>query len=293
MDPVVNAALSSWNLTSPATFVLLAAAVIYLRGWIRGRQLVQRSSDRQQLGCFVAGLALVFLAIESPLDAFDSFSLSAHMTQHLLLMMFAPPLILLARPTVPLLRGLPRAFVKEGLGPFLTWPLLRRLFAGLTSPPVAWLAFALSTIVWHLPTSYELALASPVWHGVQHACFFWTGILFWWPIIRPVPGKSKWPEWIRIPYLLFGDIVNTVLSAFFVFSGRLLYPSYAATHLGSFNPQDDQTIAGLIMWVPGSLVYLLPAFVFAMRLLTSSRSAHSRGSHSKRVRLLCLCGCLL
>jgi len=273
VDPVVNAALSSWNLSSPATLVLLAAAFVYLRGWLRGRRLVQTPRELQHLGCFFGGLALVFLAVESPLDAFDNLSLSAHMTQHLLLMMFAPPLILLSRPTVPLLRGLPRTFVKEGLGPFLTWPFLRRVFALLTAPPLSWLIFALSSIFWHMPATYELALRSPFWHGMQHACFFWTGILFWWPVIRPVPGRSRWPNWIKIPYLLFADIVNTVLSAFFVFSGRLLYPSYAAAHIGSFHPQDDQTIAGLIMWVPGSLVYLLPAFVLAMRLLTSSRPA--------------------
>jgi ferredoxin len=118
-----------------------------------------------------------------------------------------------------------------------------------------------------LPKFYELALVSPYWHGVQHASFFWTGILFWWPIIHPGPGKSKWPPWTKIPYLLFADLVNTALSAFFVFSGRLLYPSYEAARLSSFSAQDDQIVAGLIMWVPGSLVYVVPAFVFAMRLL--------------------------
>lgn len=272
MDPVVNAALSSWNPGGAASFVLLFSALLYLRGWLRGRRLVHAARDGQRLAAFLGGLMLVFLATESPLDAFDNFSLAAHMAQHLLLMMFAPPLILLARPTVPLLRGLPKTFVKEGLGPFLTWPLLRGVFRILTAPPFAWAAFAISTIFWHLPAFYELALGSRFWHGVQHASFFWTGVLFWWPVIQPGAGKSSWAAWIKIPYLLFADIVNTALSAFFVFSGRLLYPSYASAHLGSLSPQDDQTIAGLIMWVPGSLVYLLPAFVLAMRLLVSGRA---------------------
>ena len=293
MNSVANAALSSWTLNSSAIAVLLLTALIYWRGWLRSRQVLHSRRDGQRIAAFFTGLFLVFLATESPLDAFDSLYLSAHMTQHLLLMMFAPPLILLGDPMLPMLRGLPKRFVKEGLGPFLSWPALRRLSAWCVSPPVAWAAFVLSTVFWHLPKFYELALSSPFWHNVQHASFFWTGILFWWPIVQPQPRQSKStpPSWIKVPYLLFADIVNTALSAFFVFSGRLLYPSYAAAHFGMFSVQDDQTVAGLIMWVPGSLVYLLPAFVFTMRLLSTGRlqgrvdAAPVRRKSGQRTRL--------
>lgn len=276
MNPVANAALSSWTLNGPAIAVFLVTATIYLRGWRRSRQLLRSRKDGQRIAAFLAGLFLVFLATESPLDAFDSLYLSAHMTQHLLLMMFAPPLILLGNPLLPMLRGMPRRFVREGLGPFLSWLALRRVSGWFVSLPVAWAAFVFSTVFWHLPKFYELALSSPFWHGVQHASFFWTGISFWWPIIEPGPAKSKSPVWMKVPYLLFADIVNTALSAFFVFSGRLLYPSYEAARLGNFSAQDDQTVAGLIMWVPGSLVYLVPAFVFAMRLLSTGRLRERR-----------------
>ncbi len=269
MNSFANAALTSWTLNAPAAATLLITATIYLRGWLRGRQLVRTPEDFERLSAFLSGVLVIFLATESPLDVFDSLYLSAHMTQHMLLMMIAPPLILLGKPTLPLLRGLPKRFVKEGLGPFLAWPALKRVSETLVSPPLAWFAFALSTILWHLPKFYELALGSPFWHGMQHASFFWTGILFWWPIIQPTPAKPKWPVWTKIPYLLFADILNTVLSAFFVFSGRLLYPSYALARASNFGAQDDQTVAGLIMWVPGSLIYLVPTFVLAMRLLSS------------------------
>ncbi len=272
MDPLANAALVSWALNGPAITVLIVTAAIYIRGWLRGRRLLHQTNDFQQLWSFLAGLTIVFLATESPLDAFDSLFLSAHMTQHLLLMMFAPPFVLLGDPVLPFLRGLPKRFVKEGLGPFLTWPFLRKVTALLVFPPVSWGIFAFSTIFWHLPKFYELALSSPAWHGIQHASFFWSGVLFWWPIIQPGHTKSRWPLWTKIPYLLFGDIVNTVVSAIFVFSGRLLYPSYEAVRASSFSAQDDQTVAGLIMWVPGSIVYLIPAFVIAMRLLSPVRS---------------------
>ncbi len=269
MNSFANAVLASWTLNAPAMAALLLTAIVYVRGWLRGRQLLRSAVDGERLAAFLSGLLVIFIATESPLDAFDHFYLSAHMTQHLLLMMFAPPLVLLGHPTLPLLRGLPKRFVKEGLGPFLSWPALQALARTLVSPPVAWSSFAFSTVFWHLPKFYELALGSSFWHGAQHASFFWTGILFWWPIIQPAPANPKWPLWTKIPYLLFADILNTAISAFFVFSGRLLYPSYALAGASSFKPQDDQTIAGLIMWVPGSLIYLVPAFTLAMRLLSS------------------------
>jgi cytochrome c oxidase assembly factor CtaG len=271
MESLATAALTSWTLDARAIALLLATALIYVRGWLRGRGIIRDERDWGRLSAFLGGLLLVFLATESPLDAFDSLFLTAHMTQHLLLMLFAPPLVLLGAPLLPMLRGLPKTFVKEGLAPFLTWHPLKHFFGWLTSPPVAWTVFVFSSVFWHLPMFYELALGSPVWHGVQHASFFWSGILFWWPIIQPGPGKQKWPTWVAIPYLLFGDIVNTVIAAFFVFSGTLLYPSYALVRAGSMTALEDQSLAGLIMWVPGSIVYLVPAFVFMGRVVSGQR----------------------
>jgi cytochrome c oxidase assembly factor CtaG/polyferredoxin len=274
VDPVANAALTSWSLNPAVILLLLFCAVVYVRGWMRGRRLLRAASDGTALVAFLFGLLALFLATESPLDTFDTLYLSAHMTQHLLLMMIAPPLILLGRPLLPLLRGLPKSFVKEGLGPFLSWPFLRNVGALLTAPPVAWIAFAFSTVFWHVPALYELTLHDPFWHSVEHACFFWTGILFWWSVVEPTPAKPFWPGWSKIPYLLFADIVNTALSAFFVFSGRILYPTYEIVRPGGLSAQADQTLAGLIMWVPGSLVYLVPAFFLVMRLF-SSGAAHT------------------
>jgi cytochrome c oxidase assembly factor CtaG len=264
-------ALASWTFDDRVIAVLAASAFIYVRGWLRGRRLIHDERDVQRLLAYLAGLAAIFIATESPLDTFDHFFLSAHMAQHLLLMMVAPPLILLGHPLLPLLRGLPRRFVKEGLGPFLSWPALRHVLGWLASPPVAGILFAVSTIAWHLPRLYELALQSPSWHAAQHASFFWTGILFWWPVIRPVPGKSKWPDWVAIPYLLLADLLNTGLSAFFVFSGTLLYPSYGAFRISGMTASDDQALAGAIMWVPGSILYIVPALVVAVRLFSPSR----------------------
>lgn len=271
MNTVAVAALASWNLDWRVVLILTLTAAVYLRGWMRGRRLLHDERDGSRLACFIAGLLFIFIAIESPLDSFDTLLLSAHMAQHLLLMMIAPAFILLGDPALPLLRGLPKAFTKEMLGPFLTWPALRRFFHRLTSPYITWLLFVTSTVFWHVPFAYELALSNRMWHGVQHASFFWTGILFWWPIIRPGPGKYPWPAWVGIPYLLLADFVNTALSALFVFSGKLLYPSYSAVQMSGISAVQDQTFAGAIMWVPGEIFYLIPVVVIAMRLLSPTR----------------------
>ena len=98
MDRVATAALQSWPWHPWITAALLAAAVVYTTGWIRIRRLVRTDRDYTQLGCYLAGLAVVWLATDSPLDAFDKLFLSVHMTQHLLLLAIAPPLLLSGRP---------------------------------------------------------------------------------------------------------------------------------------------------------------------------------------------------
>ncbi|MGH9582316.1 MAG: cytochrome c oxidase assembly protein [Bryobacteraceae bacterium] len=270
MDPALNAAAVSWPIDAPTILILAFAALVFVRGWLRGRRVLREHDDSMRLASFLAGLGVLFLALESPLDAFDSFSLSAHMTQHLLLIMIAPPLILLSRPVLPLLRGIPKPLLKEGLAPFLTWVPLRGFLAWLVTPPVAFAIFAVNMIGWHLPVPYEFALSAPVWHRLEHACFFWSNIIFWWHVIQPGPGKSKWPRWTAIPYLLAADIVNTAVSASLVFAGRLIYPSYAIAHSGSMTPIQDQALGGTIMWVPGSIIYLIPVAVIAMGMLTPS-----------------------
>jgi cytochrome c oxidase assembly factor CtaG/ferredoxin len=292
VDSSINAIFASWPLNASSVLMLALAAIIFLRGWLRGRRVLQEEDDIVRLAAFFGGLAALFLAIDSPLDAFDALSLSAHMTQHILLMMVAPPLLLVARPVLPLLRGLPKTFVKEGLGPFLTARPLRAFFKCLVSPPVAFTLFAISSVGWHLPGPYEFALSSPFWHSFEHACFFWTGILFWWHVIQPGPGRSEWPRWTVIPYLVAGDIVNTAISASLVFSGKILYPSYAALQSSQLKPIEDQTLAGAIMWVPGSIIYLVPVVAIAVQMLSPRQSARRQsvvgrkkqpGSFSRRL----------
>jgi cytochrome c oxidase assembly factor CtaG len=258
----------SWDVDRGVLGLLLLTAWIYLRGW--------RRFGRGRILCFFAGLTVLFLAIASPLDAFAGFLLIVHMSQHLLLTMVAPPLILLSAPYLTLLRGLPPKALKHGLGPFLAWPALQRYGRRLTHPAVCWLAFVLATVFWHIPQFYELALRSEFWHKVEHLCFFGTAILFWLPVIQPEPVGKRWSNWAIIFYLFLADLQNTALSALLCFYERVIYPSYAsAPRISSLTALADQIGAGALMWVFGSLAYLIPAGLLTIQSL-SHRSVVKR-----------------
>jgi cytochrome c oxidase assembly factor CtaG len=286
MQDPADAVLSSWAIPIGPTVAILLSLFFYLRGWIALQFRVPSRFPPSRLLSFAAGLGAVFLAIASPLDAFGALLLQVHMIQHLLLMMVAPPLILLGAPYLPILCGLPRAFTREVVGPFLIWPPLKRIGQILFNPVAGWITFTTSNVLWHLPVFYELALSSPGWHQVEHTCFLLTGLLFWWHVVLPWPGRAAWPRWAMIPYLILADLQNTGLAAFLTFCDRVLYPTYDnAPRLWGSNPLNDQVIAGTIMWVPGSIIFLVPAAIIAIQFLSPKpklRFTEQRGTSSTR-----------
>jgi cytochrome c oxidase assembly factor CtaG len=271
MDLVIGDIRPSWTFEPWIMIPVLLASGVYLRGWWQLYRRLPQRFGLWRLIAFQASLVTLLVALASPLDALAELLLQFHMIQHLLLMMVVPPLVLLGAPTLPLLRGLPRPVLKYFLRLFVGSSKLQRLGRFLTHPLVCLLAFTVSTIVWHVPKLYELALSSEFWHDAQHLCFLSTALLFWWPVVQPWPSRLRWPRWTMIPYLLLADIQNTALSAFLIFSERILYPTYAAVpRLWGISALDDQAAAGAIMWVPGSVIFLIPAVVLAIRLLDHS-----------------------
>ncbi|PTX98718.1 hypothetical protein DB345_03090 [Spartobacteria bacterium LR76] len=267
-----TAIATSWTFQPVPAFGLAATALIYLLGWNRLRRQAPHRFTPYRLLSFLGGLVTVYIALASPLDAFASFLLISHMVQHLLLTMVAPPLILLGFPQLPLLLGLPRRFVSQGLGPFLRWPVFHAIVDRITHPIVCWVLFVSSNVIWHIPQFYDLALRNRGWHEFEHFCFLATSLLFWWYVILPWPSRSKYPRWTVIPYLLGADLQNTALAAFLSFSTRVIYPTYeAAPRLGGFSPLEDQNGAGAIMWVPGSIVFLFPVAYIAIQFLSPKR----------------------
>lgn len=265
-----NSFFTAWSFPPWICLSLEVTAIIYWRGWLQIRSTRPTFFPGWRLGCFLAGIGLLTIAIASPIDTFSDQLLFLHMLQHFILMCLVPPLIVLASPIVPLLRGLPRWFVRPILGPLIRTTWLRSFFKLLVTPRVAWFVMNAAYIGWHIPAAYELALGSWRWHAVEHASFLFGSILFWWPVIRPWPSRYTSSQWLMLPYLLSADIVNTAVSAMLCFSGRVLYPSYAEeSHLLAISPLADQAAAGALMWVFGSIVFLVPAMYITMRLLSS------------------------
>jgi putative membrane protein len=256
--------------------MLALSAVVYARGWWLLRRAGVPFVPPWRAVAFLCGLLTVWIALASPIDAVNDVLLSAHMLQHMLLMMVAPPLILLGAPLVPMVRGLPGLVARKVAGPILNWPGAVRFGHALTNPVAGLLFMGVVMFAWHLPRLYELALASESWHEVEHATFLVASLIFWWPVVLPWPGRGQWPRWAMVPYLLVADLQNTVLSAILAFSDRVLYPSYSeAPRVFGLSALQDQVAAGAFMWVVGSLAFVIPAIVLTVRCLSISSTRNA------------------
>src|SRR5215510_48291 len=277
MDTITDAVFSSWDFNPWLLIPALVIGLLYARGWRRQYKRAPHRFGLPQLLSFYAGLITVLFALISPLDTFAGWLLTVHMIQHLLLMMVAPPLILYGNPYLPLLAGMPRRFLKDGISPFLASVTLRRLGRFVTHPFFCWTAFVFTSLAWHTPPMYQLALSSPTWHAVEHLCFLTTALLFWLPIVQPYPLAPQMPRWTLIPYLFLADFQNTALSAFLVFYERVIYPAYETVpRVTGMGPLEDQAAAGAIMWVAGSIFFLIPVGLITIEVLSAKRISYHR-----------------
>jgi cytochrome c oxidase assembly factor CtaG len=192
------------------------------------------------------------------------------MLQHLLLMAIAPPLILLGAPALALLRGLPRSLAAKVVGPFLRWRLVKEFGRVISNPAICWLAATLALIVWHVPTVFDRALRWNWLHEIEHASFLATGLLFWWPVVQPWPSTPRWPRWSIPLYLFSATLPCDALSGFLVFCDRVVYSSYLSVpKVFNLSPLQDQEFGAALMWTCVTIIFLIPAAVITIRILSS------------------------
>lgn len=281
MNDAVRDIFAEWTLPIGLTLSIALTAFLYMRGWSKIRKTRPEQFTGLRLTSFLSGLGILWLAIGSPMDGFADALLSAHMVEHLLLMSAVPPLLLMGLPVVPLLRGLPKWTLRLMAGPLLRLGSLRRIGHWLVTPVVAWLAMNLTFLAWHIPGPYSFALEHEGWHAVEHLCFLGTSILFWWCILRPWPSSAHRMSWGILIYLVSADVVNTILSAFLSFYGKPVYSFYVHNpnpfHVSTL---DDQILGATIMWVLGSLAYLVPAVWITFQLLRPTRLSYNASSLS-------------
>jgi putative membrane protein len=251
--------------------VLVLVVLVYLRGWFRLRTSCPNSISGWQLGVFMCGVMSIGSAVNPPLAALDHRLLCMHMVQHLLLMTIGPLLILLGNPFPSFRRGLPSSFVPFVLYRFLRWAPTQWLGRFLNKPLFCWLIATAVLIGWHFPQAFDLAMQSESWHAIECASFLAAGILFWMPVIRPSATKARWPQWSIPVYLFLATLPCDALSAFLTFCGRVVYPHYLHQQRPlNFSALQDQEAAGALMWVFVTFVYLIPAVVVTIQILSPS-----------------------
>ncbi|MGH7546232.1 MAG: cytochrome c oxidase assembly protein [Gemmatimonadota bacterium] len=200
---------------------------------------------RGRVACFLAGVLILFLVLNGPVhDLSDNFLFSAHMFQHLWLMLIVPPLWLL---------GLPAWLVRRALRVRGVRPVAR----SLTHPLVAYVAYNVVFLGWHLPIFYNAALVNHDLHIVQHLMFLAAATMMWWPVLNPASELQRLPEGLlQMAYLFAFAVPATAVSAFITMSDEVLYWFYeGAPRLFGLTPLEDQRLGGLLMWVPGMLIF--------------------------------------
>ena len=268
---------TAMGLSLPSGAIILGALVllssIYVLGWRRTPGVSASSIPAWRLASFLLGMFLVWAAVASPLVAYDHHLLIVHMIQHLLLMTFAPAFILLSEPLLSFWNGLPRP-AQEVLGPLLRRSFVRCSARLLSQPALCWTVSALTLLGWHVPALFTVGMRSELWHSVEQASFFGAGFLFWWPVVRPWPSVSTWSQWSTLLYLFLATLPCDLLSGFLVFSDRVVYPMYfSMPRQFGFSVLADQQCAAALMWTCVTVVYLVPAAILSIRLL-SPRSFH-------------------
>ncbi|MDX6635324.1 MAG: putative rane protein [Solirubrobacterales bacterium] len=263
---------TSWT-PDPGLLWIATVAVLY---WLGGRQPAQKG-ERWRTASFAAGLAVLVGALASPIHELAGELLWLHMSQHVLLLLVAPPLLALARPWNRIWHGLPldlrRAVARKALRDGPSAPM-RRAARAVGTPAASLLIFSGTLLAWHLPFAYEATLHSPLAHAAEHLTFFAAGLLFWTRVIDSPPLRSPLGASGRAVYAGVALLVSWVFAVALAIAPEPLYATYAEqiTRPGGISALADQRIAAGIMWVPGSIPLTIAILAMVGRWLEPQRA---------------------
>jgi cytochrome c oxidase assembly factor CtaG len=278
--PEPHDAWGAWSWEPTVLVGIALAAWLYARGvralWRRAGH--GRGVAPWRAGCYAVGLLALVAALVSPVDAMGEALFTAHMVQHLLLVMVAAPLLVLGEPITAVLWAIPRT-ARSTLG--RGWrraPGLPALWRGASRPTVAWTLHVATLWAWHAPGPYEAAVRQTGIHVLEHATFFVTALLFWLPLADRRARRRLGLGGATL-YLFAAMLQSTALGALLATSTQPWYGVYlATTGPWGLTPLEDQQLAGLIMWIPAGLVFLVALvaeFAVALREPTPRRSART------------------
>ncbi len=276
-------ALWDWSFNPPLVLVI-DLAILY---WIGSRRTVtparKRRAQHWRDASFYVGLATLVLALSSPLERFSERLFWAHMVQHVLLLVVAAPLIVLARPWIRLWRSLPlagrRRLARELSQGERTAPL-RAVAHFLGEPAPAFVLFSGVLLAWHVPALFDATLRSSALHALEHTLFFTTAVMFWKQVIRSPPLHARLDAPQRVLYVIGAMIVTWALAVVLALAPHPLYDFYAhqASRPGGISAMADQQLAAGIMWVPGSITFVIVVFAYVHRWLIPPAPGNPRAA---------------
>jgi putative membrane protein len=259
-------ALYAWAWDPLILLGLVIAAVLYWRGATQEHGL-----RRWERSCYWAGWCSLFIALVSPLHPMGEVLFSAHMAQHEILMLISAPLLVLGRPLIPYLWGLPLN-ARKLAGEATRSNGVQAVWSWIARPVNAWWIHAVALWGWHAPSLFQATVESDFIHTLQHLSFLGSALLFWWALLRGRHAESNYG--LAVLYVFSTGVHSSILGALLTFSQRVWYPVYTqTTGPWGLTPLEDQQIGGLIMWVPAGLVFVAAGLVlFAKWIQQPSRA---------------------
>jgi putative membrane protein len=225
----------------------------------------------REAAAFACGWMVILIAVSPPLDELSDTWLVAHMVQHELLMVVAAPLIAVSAPLIAVLWAIPEG-VRRGALEVVRRAPMTSLWTVCTAPASVFLLHAVALWVWHIPSLYDYALAHEAIHVLQHLCFFGSAALFWWGLAHSRHGRQGYGA--AVVYVFATAVHGGLLGALLTVSPHVWYAPYLTNHPSGLTPLEDQQLAGLLMWIPASLIFAGGGLVlFAGWLRESGRRA--------------------
>lgn len=278
-----GASVGGWTLDLTITAPLALTALLYGSGvgrlWRRAG--VGRGVSVLQAVLFAAGWLAMAGALVSPLHDLSRRLFAAHMIEHEAMMIVAAPLLVLSRPIGAMLWALPQGW-RRGLGGAARHRAFAAFWAVLTAPLVATILHGIAIWGWHEPRLFQAALGIEWVHWLQHLSFFATALVFWWALVAP--GRAHHGS--AVAHLFATALHTSFLGILLVFAPRLWYAPMPAAAAWRLTPLEDQQLAGLIMWIPGGLIYAGAALALAASWIsTGSRHLQEPGLRVARPSL--------
>ncbi|MGK2960997.1 MAG: cytochrome c oxidase assembly protein [Gemmatimonadaceae bacterium] len=244
LHPFTQFSWLKWSLHPSTVVGLLVLAAIYLIRAEAGKPGEQVSGWRKL--SFFSALFVIFGSLNGPIhDLSDNYLFSGHMVQHLLLTMLMPPL---------LLAGVPGWMLR----PLLRFGAIRAIATRITRPLACFLIFNVVIAGWHVPALYNAAMESHDIHILEHLMFMAAAVLMWWPLASQLPELPRLPYPGQMLYSFLMIIPMSVIAVYIVMADTILYPYYAsAPRIMNLSPMEDQMLGGLIMWVPGGVIFMI------------------------------------